>query len=139
MNNDLISRTELMDALRGISFEGMELEGMLQVFRCQGLVAAAPAVRIATICADVRPCLIGSEKALWHKWVDKSEIVPPSMLRGGHGGGMVADTFALIEYEGGSVQLVRATDVIFLDGCQKFQGYDFTVPPKEDDNAQIQR
>lgn len=86
-----------------------------------------------TIRADVRPCLVGSAKvkALWHKWVDKSEIVPPSMLRGGHAGGVVADTFALVEYETGLVRLVPAVKVFFLDSFQKFQEYDFSEPPKE--------
>lgn len=83
---------------------------------------------------EVRPCLVGKKnlKALWHKWVDKSEIVPPSLLRGGHGGGVVKDTFALVEYENGLVRLVQATDVYFLDSAQKFNEYYYPEPTEEE-------
>lgn len=85
-----------------------------------------------TIRQDVRPCTINGIKALWHRWVNVSRIVPPSNLRGGHNGGVIADTLALVEYETGLVRMVEAQKVHFLDSFGKFSEYDFSDPPKED-------
>lgn len=85
-----------------------------------------------TIRQEVRPCTINGIKALWHRWVNVSNIVPPSPLRGGHGGGVIADTFALVEYETGLVRLVKPENVHFLDSRGKFDQYIFDEPPKEE-------
>lgn len=68
-----------------------------------------------TIRCETRPCYVDGRKAMWHKWVDVSEIVPPSIAIGGHGGGVVRDTLALVEYEDGDVAKVYAEKVKFAD------------------------
>ena len=73
----------------------------------------------------LRPCLYGTDRALFHGWFQVSEIVPPSNLRGGHSGGVVADVFGLIETEGGYMIKVRPNVIQFVDNGI-FQEYDFT-------------
>lgn len=85
-----------------------------------------------TIRQEVRPCTINGIKALWHRWVNVSQIVPPSNLRGGHNGGVIANTLALVEYETGLVRMVEAQKVHFLDSRCKFDQYIFDEPPKEE-------
>lgn len=65
--------------------------------------------------SEMRTCLAGGKPALFHRWCDVAEIVPPSPLRGGHQGGMVCDTFALVEYEDGSTAMTHYTKIKFTD------------------------
>lgn len=62
-----------------------------------------------------RPCLVDGKRALWHRWVDRAEVVPPSIMRGGHGGGQLACTVALVELFDGTVKTVYPERVRFLD------------------------
>lgn len=77
---------------------------------------------------ELRPCKVTgiTRKALWHKWVDVREIVPPSLLNGGHGGGVIADTFGLIEFDDGFTKLISVGKIRFLDSRHKFDSFDFT-------------
>lgn len=68
-----------------------------------------------TIRCETRPCYVNGRKAIWHKWVDASQIVPPAIALGGHSGGVVRDTLALVEYEDGEVAKVYAEKVKFAD------------------------
>ena len=88
-----------------------------------------------TIRQEVRPCTIGGIKAFWHRWVNVRQIVPPSPLRGGHSGGVISDTFALVEYETGLVRMVKPEKVHFLDSYKKFAEYDFSEPTKEEETC----
>ena len=56
------------------------------------------------ICESVecRPCIVKGCKCLFHRWVEHSEIVPPSPMVGGHGGGELRYITALIECENGT-------------------------------------
>lgn len=65
--------------------------------------------------AELRPCLVDGKRALWHEWTTRWEIVPPSIMTGGHGGGQVSASFALVEYEDGTVEEVYPSRVRFLD------------------------
>ena len=76
----------------------------------------------------LRPCLvrINSEefkKALFHRWTDVSELVGASPLRGGHPGGQISDTFAIVEFEEGNVLRVNIEDIIFLDSGNQFADF----------------
>lgn len=64
---------------------------------------------------ELRPCMVGDKKALFHTWNHYSEIVPPSVMVGGHSGGVVSDTYAIVEYEDGSVSRCEVGEVRFLD------------------------
>lgn len=71
-----------------------------------------------------RPCLIGKsfdQKAMFHRWVEASQIVPPSNLVGGHGGGVIKETFALVETEGGGMKRVYPENVRFVDSTYNLQ------------------
>lgn len=76
---------------------------------------------------ELRPCLIekSGEKALFHRWAEVSEIVPPAIAVGGHNGGVVKDVMALIELENGRVGMIRASAIRFLDSEKKFIQFNF--------------
>lgn len=70
---------------------------------------------------ELRPCLVGRnhKRALFHKWIDKSEIVEPSIMVGGHSGGTVRCTFGLVECENGSIELIYPHNIRFIDELVK--------------------
>lgn len=57
----------------------------------------------------LRPCYVmrgeskTKEKALFHNWAYFSDVVPPSLMVGGHNGGNVSRTAAIIELEDGTI------------------------------------
>ena len=63
----------------------------------------------------LRPCEVSGEKAYFHRWVDKSEIVRPSMMAGGHNGGIISATLALVEFEDGRVEECYPHRIVFKD------------------------
>lgn len=64
---------------------------------------------------EYRPCYVKDKKALFHRWEEKSEIVVPSPMVGGHGGGVVKGTLAIVEYEDGTIDEVRPQQIRFAD------------------------
>lgn len=71
--------------------------------------------------SELRPCMIDdSEEALFHCWEEVSQIVPPSILNGGHSGGVVKETFAIVEFKNGRVTSVDKIRIRFLDSDVKF-------------------
>jgi hypothetical protein len=64
---------------------------------------------------ELRPCLVSGQKALFHRWVDISNVIEPSPMIGGHGGGVIKSTLGLIEYEDGATGLVHPTTIVFKD------------------------
>lgn len=53
-----------------------------EVMRLAGI---KPSDNAAT--AGFRPCYVKGEKALFHKWVQRRELLSSSIARGGHNGG----------------------------------------------------
>lgn len=80
---------------------------------------------ITVTCSEYRPCLVGGKKALFHKWVERAELVAPSPLRGGHQGGVVSAVLALIEFETGDVAEVYPNKLRFLDSKGQFSQFCF--------------
>lgn len=78
---------------------------------------------------EYRPCLLISKnetkKALFHTWEQNSQIIPPSPLAGGHGGGVISGVIGIVELENGEVIRVQPYQIQFLDN--KIQEYAF--PP----------
>jgi len=66
---------------------------------------------------NLRPCLVGKEqkKALFHAWSQNSKVIEPSIMKGGHGGGVVAGAVALVEMEDGQIKEVMPWEIRFLD------------------------
>ena len=56
-------------------------------------------------------------KALFHCWDFRSEVIGESYLRGGHPGGQVSGTFAIVEYEDGTIHEVEPTQIRFVDNA----------------------
>ena len=56
-------------------------------------------------------------KALFHCWSHKSELVGESCLRGGHPSGQISGTFAIVEYEDGTVHEVEPQNIRFVDNA----------------------
>ena len=54
-------------------------------------------------------------KALFHCWGYRSELVDASPMIGGHPGGQVSGTFAIVEYEDGTIHEAEPTQIRFVD------------------------
>lgn len=67
----------------------------------------------------MRPCLLEvdgkKENVLFHCWTHESEVVAPSITIGGHNGGVISSTLALVEKEDGQMVKVKPKRVKFLD------------------------
>lgn len=72
---------------------------------------------------ELRPCIVDDRKALFHKWIDKSTIVEPSPMMGGHNGGVLKFTVGIIELEDGTVEERYPYKIKFLDN--KIKDYCF--------------
>ena len=77
---------------------------------------------------DLRPCYItansGDEvKALFHCWATYSNVIPPSVLKGGHTGRVVSRTVAIVEIDDGRVLEIHPTNIRF--GTGEFEKYCF--------------
>ena len=75
---------------------------------------------------ELRPCYVyikknKKEKALFHGWSFESSVVEPSLMIGGHPGGTMACTMAIVELENGRVNVVAPASIQFLDN--KFDEY----------------
>ena len=66
-------------------------------------------------------------KALFHCWSYRSELVDVSPMIGGHPGGQVSGTFAIVEYEDGTVHEVEPTQIQFVDNAMR----EYTFPEME--------
>lgn len=62
---------------------------------------------------SLRMCEVGGRNAYFHKWVEKSQIIPPSSMVGGHGGGVVTSSLGIVEFEDGTVEEHFPHTIIF--------------------------
>ena len=64
----------------------------------------------------LRPCLVEKEAGefLFHCWSHVSEIVPPALTINGHKGGVISETFAIVESEDGRIIRVRPEKIRFV-------------------------
>lgn len=63
-------------------------------------------------------------KALFHCWSQESNVVPPSIMVGGHSGGVVSGILGVVEFESGKVRKVDPSDIRFCPG--EFKNYCFS-------------
>ena len=82
--------------------------------------------------SGLRPCIIRIPdkkkqfkeiKALFHCWDFRSEVIGESYLRGGHPAGQISATFAIVEYEDGTIHEVEPQNVRFVDGLINQYGF----------------
>lgn len=64
---------------------------------------------------NLRPCKVNDKKALFHRWNEVRQVVPPSNLIGGHNGGLISQTFGIVEFEDGTVKECYPNEIKFLD------------------------
>ena len=68
---------------------------------------------------EYRPCMVrhekGEHKGLFHCWSHRSNVVNASPMMGGHPGGTIAFTVAIVELENGSVCEYYPSSIRFLD------------------------
>ena len=87
-----------------------------------------------------RPCVIkgtnGKQKCLFHRWSQESWIVPPSLLAGGHNGGVISKIMAVMEFEDGSVRLVNYDTFEFCDSNGGFLDFSWEKEDEQDDSNQ---
>lgn len=62
-------------------------------------------------------------KAMFHCWNHRSELYDASPMIGGHPGGQVSGTFAIVEYEDGTVHEVEPQNIRFVDGLINQYGF----------------
>lgn len=67
----------------------------------------------------MRTCKYKDENYLFHCWEHYSEIIEPSILKGGHSGGVIGCTFGIVENENGKVFRVPAYKITFTDNMFK--------------------
>lgn len=70
---------------------------------------------------ELHPCLVEKEEGefLFHCWSHVSEIVPPALTVNGHKGGVIPETFAIVEAEDGRIIRVRPEKIRFILGEKK--------------------
>ena len=61
-----------------------------------------------------RPCYFKGRRAMFHRWTEYKNVVPPSPLAGGHCGGNICVLYGLIETEDGSKYIIPYEDVKYL-------------------------
>lgn len=76
-----------------------------------------------TMKQELRPCVVNGQKALFHRWMDISKVIPPSPMKGGHPGGTISEVFGIVEKEDGSVCECYPYKIRFVD--EKIEEYAF--------------
>lgn len=107
---------------RAICFDGDAASLVRKILEFKPWTEKAPATKTIST-ADYRPCVIDGVKALFHRWEEVSEIVYPSLMKGGHPGGEMKGTLAIVEMEDGSVRRVAPDAVRFTDNAKLFDLY----------------
>lgn len=90
--------------------------------------------------SQLRPCIVKDKAALFHCWSDKSDIVAPSLMAGGHNGGVMRYTVGIIEYiDGGAVHECYPSEIRFTDTAEKIDGMLIELGENDDRNRIIER
>jgi hypothetical protein len=88
--------------------------------------------RVTVKSETLRPCLVYDHtntpsRAIFHGWTFEAEVVAPALIRGGHNGGQLSSTMALVEFETGRCGKVHPERVMFLDSAGRFKAYDWSA------------
>lgn len=63
---------------------------------------------------QTRDCMVDGRPGYFHLWEQYSQPVPPSLMIGGHPGGVVAQVFGIVEFSDG-VERVQPYKIKFTD------------------------
>lgn len=64
---------------------------------------------------ELRPCIVNGQKALFHGWEQKADVIPPSLMRSGHSGGEIRLALGIIEREDGTIHKAYPEEIRFID------------------------
>lgn len=86
-----------------------------------------------------RPCFVKwprgeVKKAFFHCFACESEPIAPSMMKGGHSGGLLQYPIAIVEFEDGTVHKMNPVAIVFNDGG-RFKDYDWTREEKGENDG----
>ena len=70
-------------------------------------------------------------KALFHCWNFRSELVEEPLCYGGYHAGQISATFALVEYEDGTIHEVEPAQIRFADNAMS----EYAFPEMEENNV----
>lgn len=74
---------------------------------------------------NCRLCKVDEKNALFHRWTDiKTVVVTASPMIGGAPAGQISCTYAIVEFEDGSIKRVEPEKVHFIDKKTK-NAFDF--------------
>lgn len=68
----------------------------------------------------LRPCTVDGNNALFHRWEEYAVVIEPSPMVGGHRGGQLCQTYAIVEMEDGQVKEVKPSKIRFRDTKEHF-------------------
>ena len=72
-------------------------------------------------------------KALFHCWDDRSELYDASPMIGGHPAGQISSTFAIVEYEDGTIHEVEPMQIRFVDNAMS----EYVFPEMEENTDKV--
>ncbi len=74
-----------------------------------------------------RPCLAEGVPAQFHQWENYSDVIAPSIAIGGHPGGQIGGTRALVELENGKIRYCDPLKIQFIDENAPPRNYTLVV------------
>ena len=108
---------QIKDASKNSGFYRPLYDGFEEIVNCCPTIEAEPVRTNTTITVktELRVCIVNGQKALFHRWDQRSEIVEPSLMRGGHQC-VVVQVVGIIELEDGTIHEAYPWKIRFLDG-----------------------
>lgn len=61
-----------------------------------------------------RACEVNGEETIFHCWEQYSQVVKPSVLIGGHGGGQISQVFGIVEFKDGTIRRIQPHEIKFI-------------------------
>lgn len=67
---------------------------------------------------ELRPCIVGGRRAIFHRWVNSAHPVPPKGMEINESTRyfQFRRTDGLVEFEDGSIERVYPNEILFVDG-----------------------
>lgn len=79
---------------------------------------------------NLRPVMVAmnnkEHKGLFHKFYTKYDVIPASLMVGGHAGGQITIEMALVELNDGTIISTHTSNIRFIDSHIIFDEFIFT-------------